>query len=105
MLKVIWLYAVYFFSSVAIAQESTYLVSDKVLAKCYVEVLGGKRTIHKVTIEEKQLPLLAARLSGRNIRVSGSKGFNTVHKVFECVTNNNPFKADRARHIEESQIK
>ncbi|MDO6427818.1 TapY2 family type IVa secretion system protein [Thalassotalea sp. 1_MG-2023] len=105
MKKTLCLYTALIVSSSALAQEGTNLVSDKILAKCYVEVLGGQRTIHKVTIKEEQLSSLADRLSGRNIRVSGKQGFSTVHKVFECLPNDDAFKAGRARHLEKSQVK
>ncbi|WP_286269299.1 TapY2 family type IVa secretion system protein [Thalassotalea hakodatensis] len=105
MKKTLWFYTAFIVSTSALAQEGSHLVSDKMLAKCYVEVLGGQRTIHKVTIKEEQLSSLADRLSGRNIRVSGHRGFSTVHKVFECLPNDDAFKAGRARHLEKSQIK
>ncbi|WP_286235267.1 hypothetical protein [Thalassotalea sediminis] len=91
------------FANNALAKDKTVLKNGKILAKCYIEIIGGERTIHKVTVKEKALSALPQMIQGKQIRVTGKKGLKSVHKVMECVPEEDAFKAGRARYLEEFQ--
>ena len=92
--------------SFAFAQISEQLVSEKTLAKCYVELMGGKRVIYKSTVKSEELILtLENRLPNTEIRAPGVTGKAKVYKVFQCVKNDVAFKHGRANVLEEKQIR
>lgn len=91
---------------VVFAQASTTLVSDKVLAKCYVELLGGKRVVYKLTLDkEEKIPTLMNKLPNSEVRAPGVAGKAKIYKVFQCVKNDVDFKNGRARVLEQNQVR
>lgn len=89
----------------AYAQSNASLVSKKALAKCYVELLGGKRVIYKLTVDNEELiPALVTRLPGTEIRAPGVTGKVKIYKAFQCLQNEADFQYGRARVLEKRQV-
>lgn len=73
--------------------------SKRVSAKCYVELLGGSKTITGADINVKKINSLKQTLPGRKIYVPGVKDKQTIYKVIECVASNGKFKNKLANRL------
>ncbi len=84
------------------AASSSKAIPDSIDMKCYVELIGGERIIHRnydVPYEKKksyQKWLLSEIKNGSAIGFS-----NTIYKVIECKTMDENFKNAQARQQEE----
>lgn len=87
-------------SSITVAQQMNNkqsLVDDKrVSAKCYVELLGGAKTITGANVKRKKVSQLPQRLTGRKVFVPGMKGKQTIYKVLECALSEDKFQSKAA---------
>mgnify|MGYP001342323755 CR=1 FL=1 len=70
------------------AQQAEQLIE----VKCYVELIGGERTIHHAMISPLRLNQMRQSLLSKKILLTTDANQREVHKVLECTQADNKFK-------------
>jgi len=74
--------------------------SQKVDAKCHVELYGGGETLYFRTIKREKLKSLAKKMVNRSVLTPMSSTKRKVYKVHECVLLQDTFKASRSKEVD-----
>jgi len=77
----------------------------KVELKCFVELYGGKETIHFAGVNPKKLQGFAKQLLGRKVLTSIAKGKQKIYKVNECVKLTDKFTSAHARQVDQATVR
>jgi len=78
---------------------------SKVELKCFVELYGGKETIHFAGVSPQNVEGFAQQLQGKRVLTSIAKGKHKIYKVNECVGLSEKFSTDRARQVDEGTVR
>jgi len=65
--------------------------TNKIKAKCYVELYGGQNTIVYQMVKENNILKLAKVLANRSVMTTLSNKKQKIFKVVECQEANSPF--------------
>lgn len=77
----------------------------KVELKCFVELYGGKETIHFAGVNPKKVKGFTQQLIGEKVLTSIVKGKQKIYKVNECVPLTEKFTSARARQIDKETVR
>jgi hypothetical protein len=80
-------------------------MTQKVDAKCYVELVGGGEKIAFWSIKRSQLASLSKNIIGDSVRVAEKKSKGAVYKAHECVELTEDFKNRRAFVLDQATPK
>ncbi len=73
--------------------------------KCYVELYGGKETIHFAMVNKNDVADFAERLVGQKIATSLSKQKQEIYRVKECTKLRGKFSTGRGRKIDQQTVR
>lgn len=87
-------------SSVTVVAKETDAKAKKIEVKCFIELYGGRETIHFRKIKENELAKLPNMLVNSNVSVIGSKQKQKIFKVHECALLNDEFSDSHAKQVD-----
>jgi len=88
-----------------VAAEPQNIQGAKVELKCFVELYGGKETIHFATVNRQNVKVFEQQLLGSKVLTSVAKGKQKIYKVNECVPLTEKFNSAHARQIDEETVR
>jgi len=100
LLKILPLTGLLAFNFVVEANSAVKQKNNKIDVKCYVELIGGTKTITFWNISSKKLLGLSNAIVGRKVMVVNSKKKVNIFKSHECVLLEDDFTSSNAKLLD-----